>query len=164
MQPSLDAASTLSLHGTASISLGGQLARRDFGPTNVSRRHRATPSPPTPARPLGSGSIIRPVNAGDMRLIRLGKPGMQLANDFAAHADMASTTCQRGVSEVIEGHCLDADARSLEHLVSVVLEPVGGDDELRLPQRQRAVADLGVERILGLVLSVGSDQVGRERP
>src|SRR5713101_246029 len=58
---------------------------------------------------------------------------------------------------------LSRNPRSLEHFVPVVLEPIGGDDELRLSQRQRAVADLGVERVLGLVLGVGPDQVRRER-
>src|SRR5260370_15919957 len=75
--------------------------------------------------------------------------GCSFATLSAAHREMHSRlqpheqiTSQRGVSEVIEGRRLDADARSLEHLVSVVLEPFGADDELRLPQRPRPVADV----------------------
>jgi hypothetical protein len=81
--------------------------------------------------------------------------------DLAAHSDMASRvrpqeqmTSQRGVSAVIEGHWLDADARSLEHLVPVVLEPVGGNEPLRLPERQGAGADLAMERVLRCVLAL----------
>ncbi len=40
----------------------------------------------------------------------------------------------------------------------------GADDELRLPQRQRAVADLLLERALRGVLGLSSDEVCRKRP
>jgi hypothetical protein len=46
--------------------------------------------------------------------------------------------------------------------IPVVLEPVGRDDPLGLPQRQGAGADLAEERVLHGVLAFGPDQVGRE--
>jgi hypothetical protein len=51
---------------------------------------------------------------------------------------------------------------SVEDPLPVVLEPVGRDDPLGLPQRQGAGADLAMERVLHGVLVLGPDQVRRE--